>query len=332
MTLTEVLVVLAIFSIVIAVVYGVYVKGIKHTTREHRVAESEMELEILKNFLERDIALAGYGLADDYDFDSNGTQNFTPRAIGSANTDPDTLTLMGTALGRLSRGSQGWSYIMTATPTFKMWNDARENVQVNDRVIYVEPHTKTLLASGGNWRFIYPNSPTTERGSIVYGLTTEPQAGDPEITQPYHIVQYTLGGTTPATCAPGTQSLLRAETSAPANPVLDCISDFQVALGLDINEDGTIDCWDNGGVLAATYDNRVLKKRLKQMKVYMLAQIGMRDPETVVYPAGQSFRVGDNTLIACAGGTVGRDVPLTDVQRWYRWRVISLGITPRNLR
>lgn len=350
-TLTELLIVLAIFSVTIAGVYGVYIAQVKHTAREHRVAESEMEIEIIKNFTERDIAMAGYGLADDY-----APCTFSPRAFGATDNTgsngSDTMTLMGTALGRMSRGSQGWSYISVSSPlTFKSWGDAREDIRdtvTGDRVIYIEPSTKSLIAPGcvatdpTTWLFNYPNSPTTERGILVYGLHTEENANFP-----YYAVEYSLGGTPVDICAPPASganavvSLLRAESkdtipppSGTRRPVLDCVRDLQVAFGLDTNENGTIDCWDNGGVLAATYDNKALRKRLKQARVYMLVQLGRRDPDKDVYPAGQSFRVGEDPAlaIACDGGTVGRDVTLTDEQRRYRWRVVSFSIAPRNLR
>ncbi|PIV20703.1 MAG: hypothetical protein COS40_11180 [Deltaproteobacteria bacterium CG03_land_8_20_14_0_80_45_14] len=345
-TLTELLVVLAIFSIVIAGVYGVYIAQVKHTAREYRVAESEMEMEIIKNFIERDIAMAGYGLADDYT-----PCTFSPRAFGATDNTgsngSDTMTLMGTALGRLSRGAQGWTYITSSgvsPPTFKTWNDAREDVKNGDWVIYMEPSTKSLLTSGGcassaAWLFTYPASPSTERGTLIYGLHTE------NANFPYYAVEYSLGGTPVDICAPPASganavlSLERAESkdtipppSGTRRPVLDCVRDLQVAFGVDANEDGTIDCWDNGGVLAATYDNKALKKRLKQARVYMLVQLGRRDPDKEVYPSGQTFIVGDTTLTECNGGTVGRSITLTDEQRRYRWRVVSLSIAPRNLR
>ncbi|MGB9715458.1 MAG: prepilin-type N-terminal cleavage/methylation domain-containing protein [Thermodesulfovibrionales bacterium] len=328
-TLIELLVGIAIFSIIIAGVYGVYVSQLKHTTREHRIAESEMELEIVKNFIERDIAMAGYGLADDY-----GGLGFSPVGIGATNSDPDTLTLMGTALGRLSRSSQGWSYIMTSTPTFQIWGDVREDVQAGDRVIYMEPNTKTLLSSGGTWLFTYPASPTTERGTLVYGLHTE------NSNFPYYAVEYRLGGNPPNFCANGTQSLLRAESKdnippipQEREPILDCVLDFQIAFGLDTNEDGTIDLWDNGGVQASIYDSKGLRDRLKQVRLYILVQLGMRDPDfTYSNPDPAYIANPDRIWVGDSGIGTGREITLTTEQRRFRWRVISLSITPKNIR
>ncbi len=350
-TFAELLIVVAIFSIVITGVYSVYLAQVKHSTREHRIAESEMELEIIRNFFERDILMAGYGLADTY---CNGPADdasclsgskcglepsfCTPIAIKATDGSSDTLTLMGTALGTLSRGSQGWSYLRTSAPSFRSWGDAREDIQNGDRVVYMEPNTKTLLTTGSQWRFNYPNSPTTEKGTIAYGLHT----GD--IIRPYYSVQYRLGGdpsNIPMTCAPpktgenAVRSLLRAETSNGefVRPVLDCVRDLQVAFGLDnLSDDGVIDCWDNGGVEAASYDDATLKRRLKQVKVFLLVQLGQRDPDKYVYEKDAEILVGDQFLTSCGGGAVGRNVPLTDDQRRYRWKVLCLSVTPRNLR
>lgn len=350
-TLVELLVVVAIFSVIMAGVYSTYLAQAKHSTREHRIAESEMELEIIKDFLERDISMAGYGFADVYcDAPTNDDSCLSgrkcpldppfciPVAITAVDGIPDTLTLMGTALGTLSRGSQGWTYIRTSSPSFKRWGDAREDIENGDRVVYLEPNTRSLITTADQWRFNYPDSPTLDRGTILYGLHTA------DISRPYYTVEYRLGGgpsDMPLMCAgPKTgenavRSLLRAETSNGeyVRPILDCVRDLQVAFGLDTTDDGVIDCWDNGGAFAAAYDNYTLKRRLKQVKIFLLVQLGRRDPDKDVYDKNSAvLRVGDASLTACDGGTVGRDLTLTDAQRRYRWKVLSLSVAPRNLR
>lgn len=329
-TMVELLVTLAIFSIIIAGVYAVYTTQVRHSTREYRIAESEMEYQIFKSVIDRDISMAGYGIADEY-----GTLAFNPIQISATNGTPDTLTLRGTAIGLLSRAAQGWTYINSPSPfTPRTWTDNRENVESNDRVIFMEPNAKEILATGSTAIFTFPSGypSTVERGTLVYGLHKD-------ITNnPYYTVQYLLGGTAPTNCAQGTQNLLRAESrnndppdASEREPILNCVLDFQVAFGLDTNEDGNIDFWDNGGVQAASYDRRSLKTRLKQVRVYILVQVGNRDPDFMYSnPANPDnpdvIRVGDSII-----GT-GRDITLTSEQRRYRWRVIASSITPRNLR
>jgi len=62
----ELMVALAIFLLVMGGILGVYIALTGHSAREYRIAESVMEIEIAKNIIERDIMMAGYGLADDY--------------------------------------------------------------------------------------------------------------------------------------------------------------------------------------------------------------------------------------------------------------------------
>jgi hypothetical protein len=174
---------------------------------------------------------------------------------------------------------------------------------------------------------------------LLYGLSRPPQSGEPEMPRPYYIVQYRLGGASadmPAICSKGTRSLQRVEMSdgESIEPLLACVRDFQVSFGLDTDDDGTIDTWDpisTGNFQADTYDLKTLKRRLKQVRVYILVQAGNRDPDYMYSnpdnPAKpNTIRVGDSML-----GT-GRDITLTADQRRYRWRVMTISVTPRNIK
>lgn len=335
-TLVELLIALTIFSVVMAGAYSLYTNQVTHSTREYKLAEHEMEFGIAKNILERDIMLAGYGIADNY-----GSLPYDPLPItasdASSQTTFDSISLRGTAVGIFSRTSQGWSYITDNGPpvTFQTWSDSRENITAGDKVIYMHPATRELLTDGATAIFTFPASPSgTEKGTLVYGIHSDSAAF------PYITAEYVIGGTPPPVCASGAKNLLRAESRnndppLPGNrePILNCVLDFQVAFGLDsgFEEDGLIDLWDNGGTQAAAYDSRTLKKRLKQVRIYVLVQAGNREPHYTYSnpdnPANpNTVRVGESAL-----GT-GRDVILTPEQRRYRWKVVAVNVTPRNLR
>lgn len=348
-TLIEILVTLAVFGIIMSGLYAAYIPQLKHTGREYRIAEGEVELGIFKKMIERDLNLAGFGLADDY-----AGAGFAPRPISATNSDsaPDVLLLAGTALGTSSRASSSWSYISDAgdsgfspnPPQNQIWNDGREDLQTDDRVIIMEPTSKRLLTLNGEWLFTYlgstAGSPLLENavagddlvdnteGTLIYGLG----AAGATASLPYYAAEYRLGGTPPQSCAPGTQSLLRAESrdadpppSSVRRPLLSCVLDFQVEFGLDTNEDGVLDTWDHGGATAASYDVPSLRRRLKQIRAYFLVQSGERDLD-YFYPSS-TVRTGDSSL-----GANGRVVTLSDEQRRYRWRVISVTVSPLNLR
>lgn len=379
-SLIELLIVMGIFAVVMAGLYAAYSVQLKQGVKQYRSAESEMELQIAKTILQRDLALAGYGLAEDY---GTATGFTVPRAASATivsepnpDTDPDDLVLMGTAVGIGSRAAQGWTCVTdvdgSGVPTFRTWSDAREDVRddplggtKDDIVIVLEPYTRKLRLEAGTdaWLFQYngnnakltkpggtadiTNALTADdTGALVYGLYT---AGETAATQPYYAVRYYLAsGTMPKICAAGTQNLVRAESRTdPAGgtgqPLLNCVLDFQMAFGLDTDDDDEIECWDNGGITASfakDYTPEDLNKRLKQLRVYALVQDGNRDeayvyanPDPLYASTPDKVLVGDSGLIRCGGaGTVGRVVQLTSDQRNYRWRVLAVNVTPRNMR
>jgi hypothetical protein len=363
-SLVELIVTLSIFSSVTAGALAVYTTQIRHSTREYRLAESEMEVVIAKNVIERDVMMAGYGLADDYsglfftpppapvgatdDIDPGSTTNPVGGTYPSTVlSGADSLYMMGTALGIYSKTAQGWTYIEETSPlNFQVWTDARENIRDGDRVVYIEPNTKTVIADGTTWRFTYPSAPdfpeNEGRGVLLYGLTRPPDSGEDEVPRPYYIVQYRLGGASsdrPEICSSGTRNLERVEIShgESIEPVLTCVRDFQAAFGPDTDGNGRIDTWDpveSGRFQASEYDIRSLKKRLKLVKVFILVQAGNRDPDyTYSNPDDtenpKRICVGEFQGGAC---TPGRFITLTNDQRKYSWRLLSLNIMPRNLR
>jgi hypothetical protein len=98
-----------------------------------------------------------------------------------------------------------------------------------------------------------------------------------------------------------------------------------VALGLDTDNDRDIDLWHNGGVTAGEgYDPPRLNRSLRQVRAYVLAQIG--DPDRFYTYPTSSIYVGDESL------GIGRSYDLSDEQRRYRWRVIRFAAVPRNIR
>jgi hypothetical protein len=150
---------------------------------------------------------------------------------------------------------------------------------------------------------------------------------------PYYTIEYSLGGTPPSVCAPGTRNLLRAESKdydppVSGQPVMNCVRDFQIAFGLDTkNEDGVIDMWDPFS--ADTYETKMLGKIIKQIRVHILVQNGNYDP---FYTYSNPDPAISPNMIHVGDSVAGKDITLTERQRNYRWKVISINVTPRNLR
>ncbi|HAK61244.1 MAG TPA: hypothetical protein DCO77_12840, partial [Nitrospiraceae bacterium] len=261
-----------------------------------------------------------------------------------------------------SRAAQGWAYIETVIagappePILRTFDDAREDVRDGDYVVIMYPAGKSLLSHGADWLYKYTKGgpskldsgdgtfPDSVAGLVLYGLSESGGATVP--SQPYYAVHYSLGviPPPPKTCADGAKNLIRTEsitTETPdpdlGKPVLNCVLDFQVAFGLDTDDKGGIDEWDNGGnTTAKDYTPKDLTKRLRQLRVYALVQEGKRDrdytyanPDPAYSTKVDEVRVGDLTL---EGGAVGQDFKLTAEQRKYRWRVVSFTMTSKNMK
>jgi hypothetical protein len=323
-TFVELLIALAIFTVVMTAIFSAYINLARYSTDEYRLAESGMETELAKNIIERDIMMAGYGLADDY-----GEASVNPRPVQVTGEGPGyNLLLRGTAIGILSKSSQGWSYVKSDNPMqIEQWDDERENISYGDRVIYLDPSTREILTTAATAVFKYPKSPyPLKRGAIVYGL----HSNDADL--PYYTIKYSLGGTPPSICAPGTRNLLRAESKdydppVSGQPVMNCVRDFQIAFGLDTkNGDGVIDMWDPFS--ADTYETKMLGKIIKQIRIYILVQNGNYNP---FYIYSNPDPAMSPNMIHVGDSVAGKDISLTERQRNYRWKVISINVMPRNL-
>ncbi len=349
-TIIELLVVLAIFGVVMAGLYSSYEVQLKQGVQEYHAAESGMELQIAKSVIGRDIAMTGYGLvkADPSVADTFNLANIVAPISAVPGTN-HTVTFRGTALGINNRAPQKWSFTVSSTPTTSADFGASSNpsydserLQNNDRIMYMEPNTQQIrnMASGGNYIWLYPypggSYPTPmEPGIIAYGMAT---LSTGTLINPYYTVTYRLGGTPPAFCQTQTQNLLRIENNN-EQPLLNCVLGFKVALALDTNDDGSIDCWDDGGVKSAIYQPQILRTMIRQVKLFVLVQSGNRDkdyiysnPDPLYSTTPDKVRVGDTSLMKCDGGVIGEDFTLLSDQRQFRWTMLEISGTPRNLR
>lgn len=349
-SLIEVIIAMAIFSILVGGIYGAFNSQLGHLMREYRVAESDIEHQIARNVIERDIEMAGFGLAENFD----DTDGFDPPGQAAAITgggvgNPDQLSLFGTGVGLRSRQAQGWTYREnTAGFSFGTIGDLREELQVGDKVVVMQAHTKRLLSAdddpsdsikyADDWLFVYngPNQPlksvknsldfTPPKNTLIYGM----QGSKTTVaTQAFYTVRYYLSPETVGLCAQGTGTLERSENrqvaplGANIEPLLNCVLDFQAAFQLDTDDDGSLDLTDDDGNIAGDYEEERFRKEIKGTRVALLVQASNRDP-------GYTFPT--SSVWVGVAGEFGRRVDLTDEQRRYRWRLITFDVTPRNLR
>ncbi len=348
-SLLETLVSIAIFSLMTAAVYSTYMAQVKHTAREYQMARSDMDIQVAKTLMDRDIMTAGFGLASDFGAMPDAeavTLAAETRAIrvikGAAATDPDAIILMGTALGIESRIPQGWTVSDGIAAPYRVWDDEpRDNLVTGDLAVAINPDTRKIASPASPWLETYNTgvNAALPAGTSLYGLRGV--SSDPlpfgEFAMPHYWVMYSLytPGEPDTYCAPGTLRLGRKETwqrtAAPNgawgrnDPFIPCVLNMQVALGLDTNEDQVVDIWDDGGGSAAGLSASILNEQVKQIRVYILVQASDRDAN---YSHPSPVLVGDNDL--GVGTTITLKANLE--QEKYRWELLTSVVTPRNIR
>jgi prepilin-type N-terminal cleavage/methylation domain-containing protein len=163
-----------------------------------------------------------------------------------------------------------------------------------------------------------------------------------------------------STCAPGTGILYKAtvnhEFNSPGGklqytPLLDCVADMQVVIGWDLwdatnnvfGQDGVIDTWSNGinekgdltrtttaptsevtvDVVKDAFKNaETIRKSLKMLKVYLLAQNGKKDSN---YQGPVSIAMGEPGELSLT-----RTYDLSSLRN-YRWKLYRIVVRPKNL-
>jgi len=353
-TLVEVLTSLVVFGLISAAIYSAYYAQVTQTTEQYGRAKTSMDLQIIKSLIEHDIAMAGFGLVENFDSHPNA-KNLADRtrAIGAisgasvagASVAPDQMTIMGTALGIGSRFSQGWTVVKGTAPV--VWiDDPRDSLQDGTRYVAIDPIRMSLASPWVGEYNSTSNLPIgLPQGRLLYALytnsTTSPTTVNADANDgtlmPHYEVGYDIGGGQDPLCATGALSLRRRETRrfkddlvtpepGTVTPLLNCVLNMQVAFGLDQSDpvDDVIDLWDNGGATIANALSRDdLNKQLKQVRVYILSQVGGRDDD---YQSPSPIRVGEEDL-----GT-GGDIALDQNQENYKWNLLTIVVTPRNMR
>ncbi len=355
-TLVELLVAIAITTIIIAIPLSFLIKELRNTIKETNISQTTLENIVSSSVIGRDVELAGYGLP--WNVAGVSYSDITPSVpeysvnLSIFNTSPPEspkpidgirdsggkgfsyLVIRGSALG-LSKACNHWTYI-SGYNTVNVWPDnstkAYSNFQQGDKVIVLNSVNRRIVPSSNGFYFtILKDFTPSDTSSSDYGLPTnlpEPQStylvygvsrtANP--TMPYNRLDYYLHkpSVMPKNCATGTYILYRNASY----PVLSCVADFQVGFGLDTNNDGTIDTWTQN---LTTYSALQIRNELKQVRIYVLLQNGVYD-RNYTYPFSSVF-VGNSNL------GIGRAFTFNGITNYkhYRWTVISAVITPKNL-
>jgi prepilin-type N-terminal cleavage/methylation domain-containing protein len=224
---------------------------------------------------------------------------------------------------------------------------ASENLSGPEGVIVISPGTpdsptaRTLVRAGGQWRaqfnavsdFASPVSGPETR--VIYGINSDVNLRMPFNRADYFVMQPS-STQMPQRCAQGTGVLYKAVLNHSNGefsymPLLDCVADMQVIFR-------ATSASDSGNLTTIAYyqdisdpsifDAPGIRNRIKEVRVYILAHEGQRDPG-YQHPNSKEY-VGEKSLL------LGRDFDfssagITDWQN-YRWKVYTLVAKLNNLR
>jgi len=300
-SLIELLVVLAVFSVVTGMIYSVYSGFIRNAVLERKVAKTELDLASTFWPLTKEIGSAGFGLA------KSGTGACVlAQAIAISGSE---LTIHSTASGDDAL-SGTWGYVSGGCATGITYDPAQPNV------VLINNLDKSLVASVqiGTGGVITGVCDTDYRDTFAYWIPYQ-SGGDLQCYETKYSLRAYDAGTKPAMCAAGAQKLSRSvsrTTTTNYEPMLDCMQALHYRFGC-INASGAL-TWQTGSSCGTS--------KLKLIKVGMIIQSSTRT----------STQTGPSmTLFEDLGSSLVQTVSLTAEQRNYRWKKRELLISLRNL-
>ncbi len=401
-TIIELLVVMVILVVALALSADSFIRILRQSRQQSKIAETKIEHIVGLEMLRRDIEHAGMGLPwFVYDIDGDGDytndwaslDNYLEAAsytvcstlnINTLNDAPsdaprafvgsdgvcdgsDYLVIKSTAV-RNHQEARKWTFMYdiygdgSDTDYVNYWG-TQDDLESNTTVIVIKSKlTKTVdralipYLDGSVYKYYLPfnfllNEYELAKGEtlLVFGI-----GDDQALRMPFNRADYYLNynqANLPTRCAPGTGVLLKNTISHTDGqfgeilPLLDCVADFQVIFGLDMNENGIVGTYSNpdgSGIVnsgldpdesaslldvqSTLADASSLRKSLKEVRIYILAHEGQKD---------RNFTFTQSTITVGEFG-LGRDVDLTQLvgnpeYRYYRWKVYTMVVKPENL-
>jgi prepilin-type N-terminal cleavage/methylation domain-containing protein len=360
-SLIELLIATTIIAGVIMMSSNAFTILLSQSGQQTKVVSSEMESIIGLRVLRYDIEHAGYGLPERFQNPAliayseavtapASTYNDSPAGVPRGIVSGDNVglngsdylvaksTIVGSTIPLKGNTAQQWTYIVRGGNP-KTWDSAKLNLAAGSRVVVVKPksdeNSQNELVMNGATFFTQYNasfpsafSPqkTAER-FVIYGVDPDTNLRMPFNRADYYISRLPASNMSPS-CAPNTGILYKttvnqSDGQLSAMPILDCVADMQVVFRRDTDSDGAADTSSNN---ISTLTAQQIRDTLKEVRVYILAQEGQRDPSYTFTPA--TITVGDFGL----GSSFNLSTTIGTGWQNYRWKVYTLVVTPKQLR
>ncbi len=258
----------------------------------------------------------------------------------------DYLVIKSTSAG-ISDTSQKWTYIIYNQAP-KAWSTGA--LSAGERVVVIKPkldmvgQPRLVVLTDGT--FSCQMEEETDAGGNTYATVpagfrpTQPgekymiYGVDPDtpLRMPFNRTDYyvKIPAAMPTHCATGTGVLYKGVVSQGSGtltelPLIDCVADMQIIIGLDTNGDGVI---DSRVTTIDGFSAQQIREQVREVRVYILAQEGERDRS---YKHGSQIFVIRDTIDGSA--VLVKNVDLGTITEWsrYRWKQYTLVAKPKNL-
>jgi len=264
----------------------------------------------------------------------------------------DYLVLKGSALG-VSSVCRQWGYLNYSAVIRPSRVEPELKRGGKDRAVVVRAGTdasgnptRELVTRGSDFTLVLEDKipdafAPKEKGEshLVYGVAPKDEEGG-SLNFPFNRSDYYINRKSDISplCNKGTGTLYKTTINHQGGytryPILDCAADLQVIYYIDTNSDNEIDYRLNPG--GATLKAEELREQLKEIRVYILAQQGKKDP-SYTYPVREISRVivvGDPELPSDLGRVWSEsELRASFGADWrnYRWKVYTIVVQPKNL-
>jgi len=305
-SLVELMIAMAIFSLILGVIFTLYATMIKTSASTRKIAKVEGEITNTVWPIFKEIESAGYGVT---------ANSFGGSCSPEISYTGGVLTIYSTAAGTQPSSTQTapgtFSFIIGTGCTVSGFN-------AGDTVSIIDPSNKSSLTTT-----------TVTAGGMLTGCVTTTWPGNIAywIPSPAGVcfdTSYALSNTTPqpATCASGTQPLTRSSvavgSAANPQPMLDCVLAFSCIFGC-IDTSGNV-TWQTGNTCPLLNSNGNYNPRF--------VRIGLVEQDS-----NQNEYAGppQSTITLFSDTTAPYTVSLNTTQGTYRWRTIERTISLRNM-
>ena len=362
-SLVEVVIALAIVMLVLYAAITFFIGAVQQYKVQTKIIETNVEGVLGLELLRRDVESLGFGLHwnDGVSYternsgvtaiDSLNDSPAAPRPVVSINGAPftvnvsDYLVIRSVRVGPASAAGK-WTTLHPGAVTHS-WGSAEEDLASGDQVVIIAPggvnqDLRTLVSPVTGTSFLPASiaayappvdltlsDPDIFPANIVYGVDNG------TLVRPFNRAEYYIdntAGTVPPRCAPGTGILVKAVvrhnaagTTPELLPLLDCVADMQIVYGFDMDANPTTGLVWSGDIATGGSTAELMRARLKEVRVHILAQEGQRDP-SYTHPASSVY-VGSEG----AGRSFDLSAIIGSNYTNYRWKVYSIVVKPRNL-